>query len=141
MTGFVSIGVLLAAIIAPFAVFAAGRRDKARFKRCLAVNVAGFFATLLISTAFVFGGAVYAAEPAGAPISDFARGLAFVGAALSTGLGSIGAGVATGQAASAALGALSENEGIMGKALIFVALAEGVAIYGLLISIMILGRV
>ena len=45
----------------------------------------------------------------------------------------------TASAASAALGALSEDSGIMGKALIFVALAESIALYGLLISFSILG--
>jgi V/A-type H+-transporting ATPase subunit K len=46
-----------------------------------------------------------------------------------------------GSAATAAIGAISENEGLMGKALIFVAMAEGIAIYGLLVAFMILGRV
>ena len=51
----------------------------------------------------------------------------------------IGAGIAVASAASAALGALSEDSSIMGKALIFVALAESIALYGLLISFSILG--
>ena len=48
-------------------------------------------------------------------------------------------GVAVASAASSALGALSEDSSIMGKALIFVALAESIALYGLLISFSILG--
>lgn len=48
-------------------------------------------------------------------------------------------GVAVASAASAAIGALSEDSSIMGKALIFVALAESIALYGLLISFSILG--
>ena len=47
-------------------------------------------------------------------------------------------GIAVASAASAAIGAMSENEKIMGKTLIFVALAEGIALYGLVISILIL---
>ena len=43
-------------------------------------------------------------------------------------------------AASAALGAISEDQSILGKSLIFVGLAEGVALYGLIISFMILGK-
>ena len=43
-------------------------------------------------------------------------------------------------AASAALGAISEDQSILGKSLIFVGLAEGVALYGLIISFMILGQ-
>jgi V/A-type H+/Na+-transporting ATPase subunit K len=69
-----------------------------------------------------------------------ASGLGFLAAALSTGLACIGAGVAVGSVGSSALGAVSEDPKILGKTLIFVGLAEGIAIYGLIISIMILGR-
>ena len=62
----------------------------------------------------------------------------YVGAALATGLSGIGGGIAVASAASAAIGAMSENEKIMGKTLIFVALAEGIALYGLIISLLIL---
>jgi len=67
-------------------------------------------------------------------------GLGFISAGLSTGLATIGAGYAVGAVGSSALGAVSENPKILGKTLIFVGLAEGIAIYGLIISIMILGR-
>ena len=66
---------------------------------------------------------------------------ALIGAGIATGLACVGAGIATGSAASAAIGAVSENESMMGKSLIFVAMAEGIAIYGLLIAFMILNRV
>ena len=61
-------------------------------------------------------------------------------AALSTGLAAIGAGIGVGQAGSAAIGAISEDSSILGKTLIILGLAEGVAIYGLVISIMIIQR-
>jgi V/A-type H+/Na+-transporting ATPase subunit K len=67
-------------------------------------------------------------------------GLGFIAAGLSTGLATIGAGYAVGSVGSSALGAVSENPKILGKTLIFVGLAEGIAIYGLIISIIILGR-
>ena len=60
------------------------------------------------------------------------------GAALATGLSALGAGIAVAAAAPAAIGAFSENAENFGKSLIFVALGEGVAIYGLLISILII---
>jgi V/A-type H+/Na+-transporting ATPase subunit K len=66
---------------------------------------------------------------------------AFLSAAIVTGLGTVGAGIAVGYVGSAAVGAMSEKPEIMGKALIYVGLAEGIAIYGLIIAIMILGRV
>ena len=52
----------------------------------------------------------------------------------------IGGGIAVASAASAALGAISEDQSILGKSLIFVGLAEGVALYGLIISFMIIGK-
>jgi len=67
-------------------------------------------------------------------------GLGFIAAGISTGLATIGAGYAVGAVGSSALGAVSENPRILGKTLIFVGLAEGIAIYGLIVSIMILGR-
>ena len=55
-------------------------------------------------------------------------------------LACIGGGVAVASSASAAIGAISENDKVFGKALIFVALAEGIAIYGMLVSILIMLR-
>lgn len=63
-----------------------------------------------------------------------------VAAALAVGLGSIGAGLAVASSGSAAIGALAEKPELLGKLLIIVGLAEGIAIYGLLIAIMILGK-
>ena len=64
----------------------------------------------------------------------------FFGAALVTGLSGIGSGIAVASSASAALGALSEDGSLFGKSIIFVAMAEGIALYGLIISFMILGK-
>lgn len=66
------------------------------------------------------------------------QGLGFLAAALATGLSALGAGIAVAGAAPAAIGAFSENEKNFGKSMIFVAMGEGVAIYGLIISILIL---
>lgn len=68
------------------------------------------------------------------------RGLGYIGAALAVGLGSLGAGFAVGPAAAAAVGAVAEKEETAGKSLVFVGVAEGIAIYGLVIAIMILNR-
>ena len=65
-------------------------------------------------------------------------GLGFLAAGLSTGLASIGAGLAVSQVGAAAIGAISEDSSILGKTMIYLGLAEGIAIYGLIISIMIL---
>jgi V/A-type H+-transporting ATPase subunit K len=66
---------------------------------------------------------------------------AFFSAALVTGLSTIAAAIAVGLVGSSAMGAMGERPEMAGRALIFVGLAEGIAIYGLIVSIMILGKV
>ncbi len=61
-----------------------------------------------------------------------------VGAGLAIGLSAIGAGYGIGVAGAASAGAISEKPELFGKVLIFVAFAEAIAIYGLLIAFMIL---
>ena len=105
------------------------------------INTVFFFGTLLIAMAVMFSGqSVEAAETTAAASAGLATGLGYLAAALVTGLSCIGGGIAVASAASAALGALSEDSSILGKSLIFVGLAEGVCLYGLIISFMILGN-
>lgn len=108
-------------------------------KQCLIMNAVSFFSLFAISgvSMLVSASPAFAAEAAEAS-QTAASGLMYVGAALATGLSGIGGGIAVASAASAAIGAMSENEKIMGKTLIFVALAEGIALYGLIISLLIL---
>ena len=72
--------------------------------------------------------------------SGSSMGLGFLAAAISTCVSAIAAGIAVSIVGSAALGAVAERPEIMGRSIIFVGLAEGIAIYGLIISIMILGK-
>jgi V/A-type H+-transporting ATPase subunit K len=65
---------------------------------------------------------------------------ASLAAAISTGLATIGAGIAVSSTGAAAIGAIAEKPESFGRSLIFVGLAEGIAIYGLIISFMILNR-
>jgi V/A-type H+/Na+-transporting ATPase subunit K len=64
----------------------------------------------------------------------------FIAAALVAGLGALGAAYAVAVVGAAAMGAVAEKPETAGRALIFVGLAEGIAIYGLIIAVMILGR-
>jgi len=66
---------------------------------------------------------------------------AFIAAAIATGLSAIAGGIAVAYVGAAAVGAVSEKPEVAGRTLIFVGLAEGIAIYGLIIAIMILGKV
>ena len=65
----------------------------------------------------------------------------YISAALATGISSLGAAIAVAYVGAAAVGAMSEKPELAGRALIYVGLAEGIAIYGLIIAIMILGKV
>jgi len=66
---------------------------------------------------------------------------AFLSAAIAVGVGAIGGGLAVGYVGAAAMGAIGEKPELAIRALLFVGLAEGIAIYGLIIAIMILGKV
>lgn len=103
----------------------------------LMTHVGGFFGAIALILCLNLVPA-FAAEGASAITGTIAQGLGFLAAALATGCSALGAGIAVAAAAPAAIGAFSENENNFGKALIFVALGEGVAIYGLLISILII---
>lgn len=69
------------------------------------------------------------------------KGMGMIAAALAVGLAAIGSGIAVAVVASSAVGAISENPSLLGKTVIFAGLAEGIAIYGLIISIMILSKI
>ena len=102
--------------------------------------------TALVSTAatlFLFWtpAAASEAETAGKLLPDGAVQWGFLAAALATGLSSLGAGIAVGSVGSAAIGALAEKPELLGRTLILVGLAEGIAIYGLIISILILNQI
>jgi V/A-type H+-transporting ATPase subunit K len=91
-------------------------------------------------------GAAAGAGQAG-PQTDVSRGkasmssYAFLAAAVAFGLGAIGAGIAIGNVGAAAMGAVAEKPEIAGQALIFVALAEGLVVFGFITALMILGKV
>ncbi len=132
---------LILSYVIPFGAYVKGEKSRGRYKKALALNVVSFFGLLIIGTIFAFGTTASAAEAAdAAQVASNATGLGYIAAALSTGLSCVGGGIAVASAASAALGAISEDQSILGKSLIFVGLAEGVALYGLIISFMILGK-
>ena len=134
------IAILLMSIVIPFGGFLLTKRKEKNFKISLFTNLFVFTITLIIANIVMFNSDIAFAggQAAATSAQGLANGLRYIAAALCTGLATIGTGIAVSNAASAALGAISEDSSIMGKSLIFVALAEGIAIYGLLISFMIL---
>ena len=140
-TKIIFIAALILSIIVPFGYYLIGEKNKKRYKRTIGVNAFFFFGALAIASIAMLAGpdSVQAAETA-ASGATLATGMGYFAAALVTGLSCIGGGIAVASAASAALGAISEDSSVLGKSLIFVGLAEGVCLYGLIISFMILGN-
>ena len=139
-TKIILITALILSIIIPFGYYLIGEKNKKRYKRTIGVNAFFFFGAFAIASVMLLGGPqAQAADPAAAS-SALSTGLGYLAAALVTGLSCIGGGIAVASAASAALGAISEDSSVLGKSLIFVGLAEGVCLYGLIISFMILGK-
>jgi V/A-type H+-transporting ATPase subunit K len=137
---------ILAAIAAPLLVIyrrvCTGHRGKAP----LVTNLCAFFGVMVCIALGCLGQGASAVDAAAATTeavaasNGLATGLGYIGAGLAVGLCSLGGGIAVAASASAALGALSENESLFGKSLIFVGLAEGLALYGLLIGFMIISK-
>ncbi|SFN40159.1 ATP synthase subunit C [Proteiniclasticum ruminis] len=137
--------VLIVLISLPLIKVFKGNLNAQSAKTRLITHIVMFFVVVIGSVLFSVGDfSVLAAEEtaaAGESITGtIAQGLGFISAALATGMSALGAGIAVAAAAPAAIGAFSENEKNFGKSLIFVALGEGVAIYGLLISILIINK-
>jgi V/A-type H+-transporting ATPase subunit K len=114
-----------------------------RATRGLVLGLTGFNVIIGLMAAGL--GFVWLASPstvmaAGMAAEAVADPYATLAAAIATGLGSIGAGVAVSSTGAAAVGAIAEKPESFGRALIFVGMAEGIAIYGLIISFMVLSR-
>lgn len=103
----------------------------------LAMGAAGLAA--LAATALLLALPALAAPPA-TDLPPEAMSWGLVSAALATGMSSLGAGLAVGKLGAAAVGALAERPELFGRLLVLVGLAEGIAIYGLIVSILILNR-
>lgn len=137
----VLLGTLL--LFLPLVTIAVRKLTGASARNALLSNVAMFFGLFLLTSVLGLSGAASAAAPAAAEAASAAgeglsTGLKYIGAGLAVGLSGIGGGIAVSSSASAALGAISENDSMFGKSLIFVGLAEGVALYGLIIALVLL---
>ncbi|MEA4964210.1 MAG: ATP synthase subunit C [Oscillospiraceae bacterium] len=130
------------------AICMAAKRGGASKKRALMVNAATCVILLAIVVGFGSTKAFAADTATTTAATDTATteahnqslGIGLLAAALVTGLAGIGGGIAVAAGAPAAIAANSENPGTFGKSLIFVALGESIALYGLVISIMILNK-
>lgn len=128
-------------------------------RKVMRVNVATFLILIVMVSVCAFAVSAVSDAPAAAPEataqeaeavqeaatpaadSGNAKGLGLLAAALVTAISGIGGGIAVAAGAPAAIAATSEDPKSFGKSLIFVALGESIALYGVVISILILNKV
>lgn len=135
--------VIVLMLLMPIIPVYSGVTTGKKARGAIAFNLCAFFGIALIMLFVPVGGFIGFAAESGVSLAQAVstgEGLGYLGAALVTGMSALGAGIAVASAAPAAIGATSEDPKAFGKALIFVALGEGVALYGLLISILIINK-
>lgn len=127
---------VLIAVATPAVLRHAPRRG---LRRLMVLNVVVMLAALSVAAAFLLGpiGPAQAAEATNANGNAWA---ALLGAAIAVAGSTIGAAIAVAYTGSAALAAISEKPDLFGRAMVIVGLAEGIAIYGLVIAIILIGQ-
>jgi V/A-type H+-transporting ATPase subunit K len=141
VTWLIALPALLAAAVG--AAWLVRRRGRQGLTLVLALDAVLLVAALaLLVVAATAGPATAATAVAAAaePASTTANGSALIGAAIAVAGSSIGAAIAVAYTGSAALAAMSERPELFGRAMVIVGLAEGIAIYGLIVSVILIGK-
>lgn len=117
------------------------KKDPRRWwRRIAAINIATGLAAVTLLILAAFGPVSPAMAQAATEVAADVRGQAFIAAAIAVAGSSIGAAIAVAYTGAAAIAAISEKPELMGRSIVFVGLAEGIAIYGLIIAVLILGQ-
>jgi V/A-type H+/Na+-transporting ATPase subunit K len=142
-----ALGLIVTGLVMEYGPAFKGNTYRSWFKPALVVNLV-LFVGALIALGFVGGPDAMAAATA---VADAAPGvvehhataglgLELIGIAVPTAGATIGAGVAVGQIGAASLGVVAEKPEMFGRTLIYLGLGEGIAIYGLVMSILMMGK-
>jgi V/A-type H+-transporting ATPase subunit K len=114
-----------------------------QFRKRTAMSVVFLFIALtlfgLVSVTNAFGQEAQAEQEMTDARADIAK-FGLIAAAVAFGFGAIGAGIAIAHVGAAAMGAIGEKPEIASQALIFIALAEGLVVFGFITALMILGK-
>jgi V/A-type H+-transporting ATPase subunit K len=128
---------------AAYALMLSRRRGRTGIRILATTNAVLLVAAAALMTVALTAGpapaaatAVTAAEATG----NGSGGLALLAAAIAVAGSSIGAAIAVAYTGAAALAAMSERPELFGRAMVIVGLAEGIAIYGLIVSIILIGK-
>ena len=120
-----------------------GLRTRAGWRLLVAVNALMIIAsaTVLVVATAATSAATPGAQPAAAPVDTSAGSwAALLGASIAVAGSSIGAAIAVAFTGAAALAALSERPELFGRAMVILGLSEGIAIYGLIVAIILIGK-
>lgn len=134
---------VIALIVVPLVLIARRAKSGRSVKKPLYANLAGFFTVMAVFAVVLVSNGVAAADEAVQSVSavqgtDWAKVASYFAACAAVVISGIASARAVSTTACAAIGAMTENEGSFGKSLVFVGMAEGIAIYGLLIGIVML---
>lgn len=130
--------IIIALLMAPLVNVYRGVVTGKRAKNRLILNIACFAGICLLGVLFPLGSALAADPATTAAVADPSAGLKAIGAALAVGISGIGGGIGIASAASAAIGSVSEDPKNFGRAIVFVAFAESIALYGFLIAFLLI---
>jgi V/A-type H+/Na+-transporting ATPase subunit K len=111
-----------------------------RLRVSLVVSLLVMVLAGILFSASAFGQEAESATPAITAEQAGVQKFGLIAAALAFGLGAIGAGIAIANVGSAAMGTIGEKPELAGQALIFIALAEGLVVFGFITALMILGK-
>ena len=135
---------LLVLVIASATLGLLGARLRGRSvknpRRVLAASLLACSASRMAGSLLALPAGTAAAAETASALSAGA-GMGFIGAAISTGLACLGAGIAVAVVGAAALGIIGEKPEMLGTTLIYLGLAEGIAIYGVIVALLILGKI
>jgi V/A-type H+-transporting ATPase subunit K len=122
----------------------AGARTQRKWKTVVAINLVVFVGAqigLLVLGMQDAMAEVATVDAGGAREISVGLGLSLIGIGIPTALATIGAGIAVGPVGAASLAVISEKPELFGRTLIYLGLAEGIAIYGLVVTILMLGKI
>lgn len=145
LIGVLTFGVLGMVLAGVYLEFRPLRTPRVRswFRTTLAGNLIVFVGAQVALLVFGVQDVMAQTAAAGAAAEgvSIGTGLAIIGIGIPTALSTVGAGIAVGPIGSASLAALAEKPEMFGRTLIYLGLAEGIAIYGLVMSILLLDRI
>ena len=119
-----------------------GNFQTSTLKRTIFVNITLFvLAMIVLMTLGIQDVMAQPAIPEGIKDISLGMGLAIIGIGLPTAASTIAAGIAVGPVASAALAVIVEKPELFGRSLVYLGLAEGIAIYGLVVTILLLDKI